>query len=346
MTLLTKRALVGVSTPNPAPNHRLSGALFAGEALDTADACTLRDGRVYRASGAAADGNARIFGWTAAPASAGEAVTLYDHVTIEYSTGLSMGTLFYLSGDTPGGLDTDPSPGGAVPCAVALDSTRVHVVSTWGGGAGSGGGAESPSYLELPAISAPDPLGQPVNTAWVYLDAADTALKMALNGTVAPLGGGAALDAAQTWTAQQTFQAAPDTAPVLVATQLSNPTGYPPALILYPLLGGTDSAAAGLGTGIVLQLPGADGNYFNAVRASARWTDAVEATASSRLELALTRNGSDEFSALTIRPEGLEIPLIPAPAGNPPADRVWLYADSADSHIYKKLADGTTVDLG
>jgi hypothetical protein len=116
--------------------------LFAGEALDTADACTLRDGRVYRATGAAADGNARIFGWTAAPASAGEAVTLYDHVTIEYSTGLSMGTLFYLSGTTPGGLDTDPSPGGTTPCAVALDSTRVHVVSTWGGGAGSGGGAD------------------------------------------------------------------------------------------------------------------------------------------------------------------------------------------------------------
>jgi hypothetical protein len=116
--------------------------LFAGEALDTADACTLRDGRVYRATGAAADGNARIFGWTAAPASAGEAVTLYDHVTIEYGTGLSMGTLFYLSGDTPGGLDTDPSPGGTTPCAVALDSTRVHVVSTWGDGAGSGGGAD------------------------------------------------------------------------------------------------------------------------------------------------------------------------------------------------------------
>ena len=25
MTLLTKRALVGISTPNPAPNHRLAG---------------------------------------------------------------------------------------------------------------------------------------------------------------------------------------------------------------------------------------------------------------------------------------------------------------------------------
>jgi hypothetical protein len=142
MTLLTKRALIGISTPNPSPNHRLAGWI-AGEALGAGDACTLHtNGRIYRASGAAADANARIFGYAADPCSAGEACTLYDHVTLEYGSGLTPGTLFYLSGTTPGGLDTDPSPGGTIPCAVALDSTRVHVVSTWGGGAGGGGGAD------------------------------------------------------------------------------------------------------------------------------------------------------------------------------------------------------------
>jgi hypothetical protein len=112
--------------------------------LDAADACTLHsDGRVYKADGAAADENARIYGWTAGPCPVGEAVTLYDRVTIGYAAGgLTPGTLFYLSGTTPGRLDTAPSAGGAVPCAVALDSTRVLVVSTWGGGAGGGAGAD------------------------------------------------------------------------------------------------------------------------------------------------------------------------------------------------------------
>ena len=223
MTLVTKRALVGVSTVNPAPNHRLAGtpALTAGETLDAADACTLRDGRVYKASGAAADANARIFGWTAGPASAGEAVTLYDHVTIEYGTGLSMGTLFYLSGDTPGGLDTEPSTGGTVPCAVALDSTRVHVQSTWGGGAASGGGALTATYLDLPAITAPGPMTQPLNHAWVYLDAADTTLHALINGTAAPLGGGGSLTPPATLTGTD-----PNTTPLTILAADAQAVAY------------------------------------------------------------------------------------------------------------------------
>ena len=131
MAALTKDQPVQISTPAPPFNADIS-ELRAGENIAMGDACTLRsDGKIWRASGAAADANARIFGWASDDVKAGYPITIWDNVNFYYSTAMTPGTRFYLSGTVPGGLDTAASTGGTVPVAVAIDATRVRVFASW-----------------------------------------------------------------------------------------------------------------------------------------------------------------------------------------------------------------------
>jgi hypothetical protein len=58
---------------------------------------------------------------------AGDAVTLVFGITINYGSGMTPGTAYYLSGTTAGGLDTATSTGGTVVVARAVDATRLYV---------------------------------------------------------------------------------------------------------------------------------------------------------------------------------------------------------------------------
>ena len=109
------------------PNCRLTG-LKAGEALGALDACRIgTDGLVYRASGAAANANAKVRGWASQATPVGEAVTLLHNVNVGYGAGLTPGADYYLSGTVLGGIADTPSTGGTQPIAFAFDQTRIFI---------------------------------------------------------------------------------------------------------------------------------------------------------------------------------------------------------------------------
>ncbi len=111
---------------NPA-NTQLSG-LLAGEAIAAFDACYINsDGKVYKATGAAANAAAKVRGYAPIAAAAGESVTLVWDVRVRYGSGMTPGAQLYLSGTTAGGLDDAASTGGTAPIGYVVDATRVHL---------------------------------------------------------------------------------------------------------------------------------------------------------------------------------------------------------------------------
>jgi methyl coenzyme M reductase beta subunit len=114
------------------PQCNMTAGLLAGEAIAAGDACYIKsDGKIWLATGAAANAAARVVGFAAAAAAVGEAVTLYNDVNLRYGAGLTPGAVYYLSGTTAGALDTAASTGGTKPIAYAVDATRIHVHSSW-----------------------------------------------------------------------------------------------------------------------------------------------------------------------------------------------------------------------
>ncbi len=111
--------------PNASAN-KISG-LEAGEAIAAGDVCYIKsDGKVWKATGAAANAAARVAGWALVAAAAGQGVTLLFEVNIEYGSGLTPGALYYLSANA--GLIADAaSTGGTSPIAQALSATKIRV---------------------------------------------------------------------------------------------------------------------------------------------------------------------------------------------------------------------------
>ncbi|GCE49192.1 hypothetical protein EI42_06005 [Thermosporothrix hazakensis] len=131
MAAITKSGTPSLSSATPPPNNRLSG-LYAGEVIAAGDACVIKnDGKIYRASGAANDGNAVVDGFAATSAAPGESLSLYWGVNFNYGKNLTPGTSLYLSGTVPGGLDTAPSTGGTTVIGRVVDSTRIYVQKSY-----------------------------------------------------------------------------------------------------------------------------------------------------------------------------------------------------------------------
>ncbi len=102
--------------------------LIAGEALASGDACYISSaGTVFRSTGAAANAAAKVDGIALQGAATGAPVVLLFNCCLAYSSALTPGTRYYLSGTVPGGLDTAPSTGGTQPVAFAVDARRVYV---------------------------------------------------------------------------------------------------------------------------------------------------------------------------------------------------------------------------
>lgn len=106
--------------------------LVAGEAIASAvTPCRIHtDGKVYKASGAAADANARVAGWnTRGNIKAGQPVTLYGLGAVaKYSDGnLTPGALLYLG--AAGALDTAATTGDALGVAQAIDADNIRIIS-------------------------------------------------------------------------------------------------------------------------------------------------------------------------------------------------------------------------
>ena len=123
-----KVAPVSYSSLVPPQSATING-LKAGENIAAGDVCRIAAaGTVFRASGAANDANSVAYGFAFTDASNGEAVTLVCEGNWRYATGMTPGTLFYLSGTVAGGLADAASVGGTVPIAIAIDDTRIRIV--------------------------------------------------------------------------------------------------------------------------------------------------------------------------------------------------------------------------
>jgi hypothetical protein len=107
----------------------VSGKRAGEDILTPMTPCQIKsDGKVYRASGAAADSNARIAGWsTRANVKAGQAITLMGVGLLgKYADEtLTPGQILFLG--TTGALDTAATTGDTVGCAQAVDGSNIRV---------------------------------------------------------------------------------------------------------------------------------------------------------------------------------------------------------------------------
>jgi hypothetical protein len=116
-----------ICSVNPAPADLMGYNFIAGAAIAAADSVYVAsDGKVYPASGAAANAAARVRGQAAQSADIGGPVTIARGLCFYYAAGLTPGADLFLSGTVPGGLATTASTGGTVPIAYAVTDTIVE----------------------------------------------------------------------------------------------------------------------------------------------------------------------------------------------------------------------------
>ena len=115
-----------VSTPDN--THIVASGIKAAVAIAAFDACYINSsGQAALSTGAAATAPAKVRGYAAMAASAGEAVTLLTDIEVRYGAGLTPGIDVFLSGTTAGGLDTLASTGGTAPIGFVVDATRIRL---------------------------------------------------------------------------------------------------------------------------------------------------------------------------------------------------------------------------
>lgn len=112
----------GSNLASTLPPQPMQDPLIAGETLAANDACYIKasDGRVWRASGAALNEAARVFGFVYKAAQAGKPVTLLHDVVLGgyLTTEVTPGKLLYLSATVAGGLADAATTGGVKPIAI------------------------------------------------------------------------------------------------------------------------------------------------------------------------------------------------------------------------------------
>lgn len=127
MAEIAKSGTPSLASVLPPASNKLTGKL-AGAAIAAGDACYINaDGKIYPATGAAANAAAQVDGFSAMAASSGEAVTLVWNVHVRYGAALTPGVKYYLSGTVAGGLADAASVGGTGWVAKAIDATRIYV---------------------------------------------------------------------------------------------------------------------------------------------------------------------------------------------------------------------------
>jgi hypothetical protein len=126
MADLTK-ASPSLATMAPDASHQLT--LPAAADIAVGDMVYINSsGQFAKLNGTSANAAAQWYGMVNRACKSGEPVTAYHGVVFEYATGLTPGARYYAS-TTAGLLDTATTTGGDVPCAFAVSSTRIHVMS-------------------------------------------------------------------------------------------------------------------------------------------------------------------------------------------------------------------------
>jgi hypothetical protein len=121
------KAGVSLATVEPGYEHQING-LVAGETIAAGDVVYIKsDGKVWRATGAAANAAAVARGVVLDAAVAGDGVTVHRGVMLNYGTGLTPGATLFLSGATAGALADAASTGDTVGIAYAVDQKRIFL---------------------------------------------------------------------------------------------------------------------------------------------------------------------------------------------------------------------------
>jgi hypothetical protein len=101
-----------------------------GEDVTAVTPLTMKaDGKLWKASGAAANRDAKIYGWSTRAGKAGQTCTVYGLGAIAKYANVAQapGAILYLSA-TPGALDDAPTTGDAVGCAqVTSDGLNIRI---------------------------------------------------------------------------------------------------------------------------------------------------------------------------------------------------------------------------
>jgi hypothetical protein len=125
---IAKSGTPSLSSLNLDPGAQKLPALIAGEDLAAMDACYINaSGLVIRSTGAAASAAAKVRGYAPTSIKSGEPVSLIFNVSVNYGSGLTLGSDVFLSGATAGGLDTAVSTGGTAPIGFVEDATRIYL---------------------------------------------------------------------------------------------------------------------------------------------------------------------------------------------------------------------------
>ncbi len=130
MALLTRAADASVDASTAMFAPQVAG-LVAGEDIDACAPCYVKaaDGKVYMTNGTAANAAAKVDGWSAQAAKAGQGVTLLGPgMRIRYGSGLTIAALYYAAA-TAGRLDTAQTTGGQLPIAKAISATDIVLVA-------------------------------------------------------------------------------------------------------------------------------------------------------------------------------------------------------------------------
>lgn len=109
----------------PQVSQKVLGADIASKVMPLRMAA---DGLLYPASAAAANANARVFGWSTRRGKIGQPMAVYGVGAVaKYSDGgLTPGAIYYL-GETVGTLSSIATTGDAVGIAQAIDDSNIRI---------------------------------------------------------------------------------------------------------------------------------------------------------------------------------------------------------------------------
>lgn len=127
-TLVTKSANASMDATTGMIAPQSSNDILGEDVTSPATPLEMRsDGKLWKASGAAADSHARIYGWSTRAAKAGMSMTTVGVGTIfKYSDeGLTPGAIYFLG--TGGTLSSTASTGDAVGCCQAKDESNIRI---------------------------------------------------------------------------------------------------------------------------------------------------------------------------------------------------------------------------
>ncbi len=115
------------------PHNSRLGGLYCGEDLQPFDAVYIKsDGKVWRATGAAANAAARVRGFSATHCrvAQNDPVTIIKDTEVAWANTLTPGIDLFLSSATVGGLTDTATTGGTTPIAFVKDAFHLVLLPT------------------------------------------------------------------------------------------------------------------------------------------------------------------------------------------------------------------------